>query len=153
MGRKQTKETRIKISKALGGSGILQEKRKTCLSCGKPITSPTFCDQSCQQDYRYKQFLVEWDQRRDDGVRANGGTTSYVKRWLIETYGNKCSICGWNEINPITGFVPVELDHINGDWSNNSKDNIRLLCPNCHSLTPFFRALNKGKGRKLGSIG
>jgi 5-methylcytosine-specific restriction endonuclease McrA len=38
--------------------------------------------------------------------------------------------------------IPLELDHINGDSSNNNLDNLRLLCPNCHALTPTYRGKN-----------
>jgi 5-methylcytosine-specific restriction endonuclease McrA len=55
--------------------------------------------------------------------------------------------CGWDKINPITNNVPIELEHIDGDSTNNSLENLKLLCPNCHSLTPTFGALNKGNGR------
>ena len=48
----------------------------------------------------------------------------------------------------MTGHVPLEIDHIDGDAENNIETNLRVLCPNCHSLTPHFRNLNKGKGRK-----
>ena len=55
--------------------------------------------------------------------------------------------CGWNKINPITNKVPIELEHIDGNSENNSLDNLKLLCPNCHSLTPTYKALNIGNGR------
>ena len=51
--------------------------------------------------------------------------------------------------NPVTNNVPIQLDHIDGNSDNNSLDNLKLLCPNCHSLTPTFGALNKGNGREL----
>jgi 5-methylcytosine-specific restriction endonuclease McrA len=35
-----------------------------------------------------------------------------------------------------------------GNSENNLEENLRLLCPNCHSLSPNFRNLNKGYGRK-----
>ena len=54
----------------------------------------------------------------------------------------KCELCGWAERAP-DGRVPVELDHINGDRFDNRLENLRILCPNCHSLQPTHRALNK----------
>jgi len=46
----------------------------------------------------------------------------------------QCHISTWND-KPVS----LELDHIDGDNSNHSRDNLRLLCPNCHSQTPTFR--------------
>ncbi len=74
--------------------------------------------------------------------------SGHLRRYLFEKYGDKCSMCGWCEKNSITGRVPLEIDHINGNSENNSEENLRLICPNCHSLTLYFRNLNKGKGRK-----
>ena len=56
--------------------------------------------------------------------------------------------CGWCEINPTSGKIPLEIEHIDGNYKNNTEENLILLCPNCHSLTPTYRALNKGHGRK-----
>lgn len=50
---------------------------------------------------------------------------------------NKCEICGivnWNNKD-----IVCELDHIDGNSSNHSLDNLRILCPNCHSQTDTFR--------------
>src|SRR5579862_6565739 len=56
--------------------------------------------------------------------------------------------------NPTTGRVPIEVEHIDGDWQNNHLSNLTLLCPNCHALTPTFRGLNRGRGRahRLGRL-
>jgi hypothetical protein len=45
--------------------------------------------------------------------------------------------------------VPLELDHIDGDRDNNAIENLRLLCHNCHALTPTFRARNTKRARDL----
>jgi hypothetical protein len=39
------------------------------------------------------------------------------------------------------------VDHIDGDSTNNQRDNLRLLCPNCDSQLPTFKARNRGQGR------
>ena len=52
-----------------------------------------------------------------------------------------CELCGWAARAP-DGRIPVELDHINGDRSDNRLENLRILCPNCHSLQPTHRGLN-----------
>ncbi len=56
----------------------------------------------------------------------------------------KCEICGWAEISN-DGRIPVELDHINGDHRDNRLENLRILCPNCHSLQPTHRGRNQKK--------
>ncbi len=71
-----------------------------------------------------------------------------VRKYLLDTFGERCSICSWAERNPVTNKVPIEVDHIDGDASNTVPTNVRLICPNCHSLTPTFRNLNKGKSSR-----
>lgn len=59
----------------------------------------------------------------------------------------RCEICkidSWNG-SP----APLELHHINGKSLDNSLNNLQILCPNCHSLTPNFRANNKPRSSKL----
>ncbi len=41
--------------------------------------------------------------------------------------------------------IPLELDHVDGNRKNNSLNNLRLLCPNCHALTPTYRSKNRSK--------
>lgn len=55
-----------------------------------------------------------------------------------------CELCGWSK-ETSDGRIPVELDHINGDRRDNRLKNLRILCPNCHSLQPTHRGLNKKK--------
>lgn len=50
-----------------------------------------------------------------------------------------CERCGWAEMAE-GGYLPLELDHINGDRTDNRLENLRVLCPNCHSLTPTHRS-------------
>jgi hypothetical protein len=40
--------------------------------------------------------------------------------------------------------IPLELDHINGDRSDNRLEKLRLLCANCHALTPTYGGRNIG---------
>ena len=100
-------------------------------------------------DYQHIKWVEDWKKGKVDGnigisVRNFSG---HLKKYLIEKYGNKCCICGWNKQHPVTGVVPVEIDHIDGNAENSLEKNLRLICPNCHSLTPFYKNMNKGKGR------
>ena len=53
-----------------------------------------------------------------------------------------CEECGW-EKKAEDGRIPIELDHINGDRHDNRLENLRILCPNCHSLKPTHRGKNR----------
>lgn len=64
-------------------------------------------------------------------------TRANIKKWLIETCGEQCSICNmppeWNG-----KYLSLQVDHINGINNDNRPENVRLLCPNCHSQTDTF---------------
>lgn len=47
-----------------------------------------------------------------------------------------------------SGKIPLEIEHIDGNYLNNSESNLILLCPNCHSLTATYKGANRGNGRK-----
>lgn len=56
----------------------------------------------------------------------------------------QCEECGWAKRSE-DGRIPLGLDHINGDSKDNRLTNLRVLCPNCHSLKPTHRGRNKRK--------
>ncbi|MFH8409461.1 HNH endonuclease signature motif containing protein [Streptomyces sp. NPDC018019] len=54
--------------------------------------------------------------------------------------------CAWCGTGPVWhgSTIPLEVDHLDGDWRNNRLENLRILCPNCHSVTDSYRGRSKG---------
>lgn len=62
------------------------------------------------------------------------------RKVLFMERGNKCEAC---QLSEWLGFpLSIQIDHIDGNHKNNKKENQRLLCPNCHSLTPTWKGRN-----------
>ncbi|WP_157845234.1 HNH endonuclease [Frankia saprophytica] len=76
------------------------------------------------------------------GTGPDGKPDWHVREVLIAQRGQRCEQCGWAELNPTSGRVPLHVDHISGDRARNRPEDLRLLCPNCHSLTPTYQHLN-----------
>jgi hypothetical protein len=100
-----------------------------------------FCSRQCSVEYKrsISNKLIE------EGSEMI--SSAVIKRYLIRKFGEKCMECGWNNRNLYSNTIPIELEHIDGNSSNNELNNVKLLCPNCHSLTPTYKNLNKGNGR------
>lgn len=120
-----------------------------CLNCGAATTNSKskYCCQKCQRVYEYKEFIHKWQNGLIDGGKSHGEEVSnFVRRWLEETQGKKCSICGITEWQG--KVVPLVLDHIDGHSENNRPENLRFVCRNCDGQLPTFAGKNVGNGRK-----
>lgn len=128
-----------------------KKPRSSCLTCGKQTArfGYKYCCNQCQINYQYLNYIKKWKKGEVLGLQQSLGVVSgYIKRYLREKYENKCCLCGWCEQNPHTKQIPLIADHINGNWKDNIESNLRLICPNCDSLTSTYAGLNRGKGRK-----
>jgi hypothetical protein len=78
-----------------------------------------------------------------DGKHPSYQTFKLKKRLIEEGIKkNQCEIC---KNGPMWMNKPLncELDHIDGNDSNHRLENLRMICPNCHSQTPTFRSKNR----------
>lgn len=131
-----------------------KKPRVRCLMCDKEPARPgyKYCSNVCQHEYQYRRFIEEWKAGKQKGLRSTGVVLNPIKKYLRIKFKNKCCLCGWHKINPTTGKVPLVADHIDGNWRNNTEENLRLICPNCDSLGSTYAGLNKGNGRKKRAV-
>ena len=128
-------------------SGIVGSRRKyNCIHCGKEkfwsySSTNKFCGTACQHNWTWENITKQRIENGECTHNSNG----VLKKYLIETRGEKCEDCG---LNPIWNNKPLvlQLDHIDGNSDNNYPNNLRLLCPNCHSQTDNFGS--KGQGSR-----
>ena len=118
-------------------------KSNVCINCGKPIDSRNqYCNNTCYAEHQRYLYIERWKNGEETGTIGKDDIATAIKWYIKNKYNNTCQICGWNQINPYTGLVPLQIHHIDGDCQNNSEDNLQLLCPNCHSLTENFGSRN-----------
>lgn len=122
---------------------------KKCMNCNKEIPNRNkYCSVECQKEYEYKKYIEDWKKGKENGMRGDYQLSMYIKTYLLNKYKNRCSKCGWNEKNPYTNKIPLEIEHIDGNYLNNKEENLIVLCPNCHSLTSTYKGANVNNGRK-----
>lgn len=132
-------------------SNTLRRITKFCenAKCGKLITSKNahrnnYCCVKCSVAVLNQQRLKTW---LETGIGIVGSSpTHYIRSYIFGEQKGLCSVCsGVNEHNgkPLV-FI---LDHIDGNAENNSRENLRLVCPNCDSQLDTYKSKNKGKGR------
>lgn len=95
------------------------------------------------QEYWDKMGEVRKEKHKEKILNSNYDDLSFssLRSRILYEQDEKCNRCGLNEwLNePLT----LELEHIDGDHFNNKRENLEMLCPNCHSLTLTWRGRNK----------
>ena len=109
-------------------------RNKNCIQCNKKLNenSLKYCSASCMADYRFE----------------NGFTKNSIiaaRSYIIRHRGKQCEMC--KNTHWLEKPIMLEIDHIDGNSNNNDLNNLRLLCPNCHSTTPTYKNRNQGNGR------
>lgn len=152
--KKVSKRIGIKLPKRRGinpketfNKGNLVTNHSQCPNCKKEVLNnrSIYCCAKCFNEYKHKQNYKEFLKGGEKVQRANYSPAVFKKDILAEQ-DNKCAICGnppeWNN-KPLV-FV---LDHIDGHASNNTRANLRLICPNCDSQLDTFKSKNKNGDR------
>lgn len=125
---------------------------KTCDFCGKILTTNQrhnkYCGNECANAAKMESKIKLWLNGEYTGSLKNGQISKTIRTYLMKQHNYCCELCGWGQINPTTGKVPLELHHIDGNYLNNNINNLQILCPNCHSLTPNYKALNENKNTR-----
>ncbi|MBV8459919.1 MAG: HNH endonuclease [Candidatus Eremiobacteraeota bacterium] len=85
---------------------------------------------------RPRKPSVEW-------LMANSKSRASIKRRLLDAglLRNECDECGISEWRG--RYLSIQLDHRNGVKDDHRLENLRMLCPNCHSQTPTFGIRNR----------
>ena len=118
----------------------------TCICCGLAVVDQRysgdrkFCSNSCQMNANLQESFEAW-------ISGQAGCVGIkrLRRLVEKRDGYSCSSCGIDEWNG--SRISLEVEHKDGDSSNNSPSNVCFLCPNCHSQTETFKVKNKGNGR------
>lgn len=134
---------------SFNGRGVQRSKypRRQCVECNGYIESRVkmiYCTIKCRMIAEERDWL--------GGISnpyTKHGLPAKFRRIILKHRNEKCEGCGWSGTNPISKKSTLQVDHKDGDWKNNYIWNLKVLCPNCHSLTPTYGALNKGNGRNF----
>lgn len=123
---------------------------KQCAKCGKTLDRTNksgFCQLHYNENLR-EEKIKHWLETGDIGMGVATTVRGAIRDYLYTCQDSKCAICNmkreWNE-KPIN-FV---LDHIDGDAANSSRENLRLICPNCDSQLDTFKSKNKNSARSF----
>jgi hypothetical protein len=105
----------------------------------------SFCSNACQRAAERRRRTEEW---LATGIATvvSGSRRHYIRLHLLEEQRGRCAICGCDGVWQGLPLAFV-LDHVDGDATNNRRENLRLICPNCDSQLPTYKSRNRGRGR------
>jgi hypothetical protein len=140
-----------KIIKPIISALKTQKKHKqVCEFCGKEFENRNkkskFCSVQCQANYTHKKSYEDFLSNNEKYCRGNYTPKAFKNEFLKEQNGI-CAICGCKPEHNGKPLVFI-LDHIDGDASNNKRENLRMICPNCDSQLDTFKSKNKNSTRR-----
>lgn len=143
------KEINQKVSSSL--SGRKSEKNFKCELCGKLFGSKVSlgghrsgCNEAESKILRDRKREQRIDEELSHPFEKIKPT--YRKEKILREQLGRCNKCGLDKW--LGEKITLELEHKDGNHSNNSRDNLELLCPNCHAMTDTWRGRNKGDERR-----
>lgn len=141
-------------SASFNNKGISRNRKRPfelvkCRNCDSSIDkrTNTYCNSKCFGEYKNKQLIQKWI-NDPLSVYTADGLPSSIREYLIKQANYTCSECPWDKFHPTTGKSLLHIDHINGDAMDNRPENLRVVCPNCHSLSLYSGSLNAGNGKR-----
>ena len=119
---------------------------KNCF-CGNQINSnKNHCNPTCRASENWDNKKKYFENHNDwQGIAEGSHKDKFYKRYLLEKRGHQCEICKIDKW--MSQKIPLILDHISGNSSDNKLTNLRLVCGNCDMQLPTYKSKNKGHGR------
>jgi HNH endonuclease len=120
---------------------------RQCRGCGSELSKRSqkiYCGNACQASARRKAKMERWLESGEASIATYKG--HYIREYLADAQSDCCAICGG--ANSWLGLpLALVLDHIDGNPTNNCRENLRLVCPNCDSQLATYKSRNRGNGR------